>query len=65
MKVIKDNATRNTAVVAHGEEIFLEGSEAHFQCIGDANPRDVQYKWFINNELVVGDYTTEMVDILD
>lgn len=57
MKVIEDDA----ATAARPEETFLEGAEAHFQCTADANPKDVQYKWFINNDLVVGDYTTEMV----
>lgn len=40
-----------------------EGNEAKFYCLTDANPNDVTYKWFINNELIVGDYTTEMVSI--
>lgn len=43
------------------EDSFIEGNEARFHCAADANPSDIQYKWFINNELVVGDYTTEMV----
>lgn len=44
-----------------GDDDILEGSEVHFKCDVDANPKDVNYKWFINDELVVGDYTTEMV----
>lgn len=40
---------------------IAEGAEAHFKCSTEANPSDVSYKWFINDELVVGDYTTEMV----
>lgn len=61
MKVIRDDAS---PIAVHSEETFVEGTEAHFQCVGDANPKDVQYKWFINSELVVGDYTTEMVNNL-
>lgn len=40
---------------------ITEGNEAKFNCLTDANPNDVTYKWFINNELIVGDYTTQMV----
>lgn len=42
---------------------ILDGSEVYFKCETDANPNDVQIKWFINDTLVVGDYTTEMVNI--
>lgn len=40
---------------------ILDGSEVHFKCETDANPNDVRIKWFLNDTLVVGDYTTEMV----
>lgn len=40
---------------------IYEGSEAKFSCLSNANPSEVTYKWFINDELVVGDYATEMV----
>lgn len=43
------------------ERSAVEGHEARFLCVADANPGDITYKWFVNNELVVGDYTTEMV----
>lgn len=42
---------------------ILDGAEVHFKCETDANPDDVRIKWFINDTLVVGDYTTEMVNI--
>ncbi|KAG4072922.1 hypothetical protein HA402_006602 [Bradysia odoriphaga] len=38
-----------------------EGDEAKFYCLADANPNVITYKWFVNEELVVGDYTTEMI----
>lgn len=38
-----------------------EGTEVKFLCISNANPLEVTYKWIINNVVVVGDYTTEMV----
>lgn len=28
----------------------------------DANPRDVTYRWYINDELVAGNHTTKMVN---
>lgn len=30
-------------------------------CSADANPPDVTYRWFINDQLVRGDPTTELV----
>lgn len=41
---------------------ILDGSEAHFKCEASGNPKEIHYKWFINDELVIGDYTTEMVN---
>lgn len=38
-----------------------EGAEVHLGCHADANPADVTYKWYLNDEPLVGDYTTEMV----
>ncbi|XP_053620744.1 irregular chiasm C-roughest protein-like isoform X1 [Plodia interpunctella] len=46
----------------HGK--ISEGSEARFLCEVDSNPpplADGGYKWYINNNLVVGDYTEEMI----
>nr|XP_022920904.1 irregular chiasm C-roughest protein-like [Onthophagus taurus] len=38
-----------------------EGAEVHLGCHADANPSVVTYRWFLNNELLVGDYTTELI----
>lgn len=38
-----------------------EGAEVMLSCRSDANPSEVTYRWYINDQLVVGDYTTEMV----
>ncbi|EAT46033.1 AAEL002754-PA [Aedes aegypti] len=38
-----------------------EGAEIRLSCHADANPNDVSYRWFINDEPVTGDYTTEMI----
>ncbi|XP_029674324.1 irregular chiasm C-roughest protein isoform X1 [Formica exsecta] len=40
---------------------IVEGSELRFKCCAEANPPDVEYRWFINKKKVIGDYTTEMV----
>lgn len=41
-----------------------EGAEVRLACRSDANPSDVTYRWYINEEAVVGDYTTEMVSFV-
>nr|CAI5836053.1 unnamed protein product [Callosobruchus analis] len=38
-----------------------EGSEVRLGCKADANPTDVQYRWFLNDEPLIGDYGTELV----
>lgn len=38
-----------------------EGSEVRLKCEADANPPDVTYRWFLNEEPIVGDFTTELV----
>lgn len=40
-----------------------EGTDVRFLCRADANPSNVTYRWYINEELVAGDYTTEMVSL--
>lgn len=40
---------------------IAEGSEVILSCQADANPPPQSYRWFINDELVTGDYTTKMV----
>lgn len=58
---IKSNFNSSSASQLRDSSI-LDGSEVHFKCEIDANPHDeVRIKWFINDTLVIGDYTTEMV----
>ncbi|KAF7996877.1 hypothetical protein HCN44_002523 [Aphidius gifuensis] len=40
---------------------IIEGSELRFRCRAEANPPDVEYRWYINEKTVIGDYTTEMI----
>lgn len=57
---VKSNFNSSSAAQLKDSSI-LDGSEVHFKCKVDANPNDVRIKWFINDTLVIGDYTTEMV----
>ncbi|KAM3968499.1 irregular chiasm C-roughest protein isoform 2-T2 [Aphomia sociella] len=38
-----------------------EGSEARFLCEVDANPPPQVYRWYLNNNPVIGDYINEMI----
>ncbi|XP_039761634.1 irregular chiasm C-roughest protein-like isoform X2 [Pararge aegeria] len=38
-----------------------EGSEARIRCLVDANPLAQIYRWYLNGNPVVGDYTDEMI----
>ncbi|KAJ8959341.1 hypothetical protein NQ318_022027 [Aromia moschata] len=38
-----------------------EGAEVRLGCHADANPPNVTYRWFLNEEPLIGDYTTELV----
>ncbi|KAH8409132.1 hypothetical protein KR009_008502 [Drosophila setifemur] len=41
-----------------------EGAEVILSCQADANPHEVSYRWFINDELMTGDFTTKMVSYI-
>ena len=38
-----------------------EGADVTLTCHADANPKDVTYKWYVNNEMVEGNHKTELV----
>lgn len=38
-----------------------EGTEVRFSCHAEANPSEMTYRWFINDEKVIGDHTTEYI----
>ncbi|XP_051171046.1 irregular chiasm C-roughest protein-like isoform X1 [Leptopilina boulardi] len=40
---------------------IIEGSELRFKCRAEANPSSMEYRWYINDKKVIGDYTTEMI----
>lgn len=43
-------------------EKIPEGTEIRVACQAEANPTvDLSYRWYINGELAVGDYTTELI----
>jgi len=42
-----------------------EGAEVILSCQADANPHELSYRWFINDELMTGDFTTKMVSFFD
>lgn len=53
--------TTPAAGSSSGGARLLEGADVTLACGSDANPSEVTYRWYVNEELVVGDYTTEMV----
>ncbi|XP_052562384.1 irregular chiasm C-roughest protein-like isoform X1 [Culex pipiens pallens] len=40
---------------------ILEGSDVRLHCHADANPPDVTFRWYVGKEMVLGDYSTELV----
>lgn len=46
---------------ALANEKIPEGAEVRLACQSEANPNDLTYRWYINGELAIGDYTTEMI----
>lgn len=38
-----------------------EFAQVRLECKADANPSDLRYRWFINDEPIVGGQKTEMV----
>ncbi|KAH8303262.1 hypothetical protein KR059_005019 [Drosophila kikkawai] len=40
---------------------IVEHSQVRLECRADANPSDVRYRWFINDEPIIGGQKTEMV----
>lgn len=45
---------------ALANEKIPEGAEVRLACHAEANPNELTYRWYINGEPAIGDYTTEM-----
>uniref|UniRef100_A0A1B6DD38 Ig-like domain-containing protein n=1 Tax=Clastoptera arizonana TaxID=38151 RepID=A0A1B6DD38_9HEMI len=54
-------APKVTVSIAGSNTRLVEGSDVRLTCTADANPPDVTYRWFINDQLVRGDPTTELI----
>lgn len=46
---------------ALANEKIPEGAEVRLACHASGNPSDMAYRWFINGEPTIGDYTTELI----
>lgn len=53
--------TVNVIGGAVGNGRILEHSQVRLECKSEANPSDVRYKWYINDEPISGGQKTEMV----
>ncbi|KAG5684445.1 hypothetical protein PVAND_013679 [Polypedilum vanderplanki] len=64
LKLIVKYAPKVTVSVISGalaNEKIPEGAEVRLACHAEANPSDLNYRWYINGETAIGDYTTEMI----
>lgn len=41
-----------------------EYAQLRLECKADANPNDVRYRWYINEEPIIGGQKTEMVSVV-
>lgn len=39
---------------------LTEGSDVQFLCLAKANPSDVTYRWFVNDQFALGESTSEL-----
>lgn len=64
LKLTVKYAPKVTVSVISGalaNEKIPEGAEVRLACHAEANPNDLVYRWYINGEPAIGDYTTEMI----
>lgn len=54
-------APKVTVSVVGSSNRLVEGSDVRLSCSADANPQDVTYRWYINDQLVGGEPTTELI----
>lgn len=39
---------------------LIEGADVQFLCLTKANPPDVTYRWFVNDQFALGEVTSEL-----
>lgn len=39
---------------------LVEGADVQFLCLTKANPPDVTYRWFVNDQFALGEVTSEL-----
>lgn len=64
LKLTVKYAPKVTVSVISGalaNEKIPEGAEVRLACHAEANPSDLTYRWYVNGESAIGDYTTEMI----
>ncbi|XP_058442858.1 irregular chiasm C-roughest protein-like isoform X2 [Malaya genurostris] len=50
-----------TVISRNNDGKMLVGSDVRLHCHADANPPDITYRWYVGNEMLIGDYSTELV----
>lgn len=57
------NVIGGVAVSSHAVQRIVEHAQVRLECRADANPSDVRYRWYINDEPIIGGQKTEMVSV--
>lgn len=57
------NVIGGVAVASHAVQRIVEHAQVRLECRADANPSDVRYRWYINDEPIIGGQKTEMVSV--
>lgn len=55
------SATAALTVGSNTLQRIVEHAQVRLECRADANPSDVRYRWYINDEPIIGGQKTEMV----
>lgn len=62
---MRDNKTRCLGLqisltIAGPTKKLVEGSDVQFLCLTKANPLEVTYRWFVNDQFALGEVTSEL-----
>lgn len=49
-----------TLTIAGPTRKLVEGSDVQFSCLTKANPPDVSYRWFVNDQFALSEMTSEL-----